>query len=58
MDSNLVANEQYYAIITAVNANGESLYNVTVKFGMYNNNCCTMITVITCGFQVCMTSSQ
>ena len=34
VDSELVDNEQYSAIITDVNANGESLYNVTMEFGI------------------------
>ena len=40
LDSDLVINEQYSAVITALNANGEGNYklNMTVVFGM----CCTL----------------
>ena len=35
VDSDLEVNKQYYVIITALNANGEADYNVTVDFGKY-----------------------
>ena len=39
VDSNLIVNEQYSAIITDIGANGEPLYNLTVEFGLcYHNN--------------------
>ena len=35
VDSNLVANEQYSAIITAINMNGETDSSGTIKFRKY-----------------------
>ena len=44
-----MVNEQYSAVITDVNTNGESLYNVTVEFGMYTAahvNCNCILSII------------
>ena len=35
VDSDLMVNKQYSTIITGINANGESKYNVSVEFGMF-----------------------
>ena len=35
VDSDLVVNEQYTAMITTINTDGERGHNVTVEFGRY-----------------------
>ena len=59
MDIDLVINERYSAVITALNANGEGDYNVTVEFG----KCCNLnklqnITLSLICLQLLMTSRQ
>ena len=39
VDSDLMINKQYSAMIIDVDANGEPLYNVTVEFGMCYHAC-------------------
>ena len=38
VDSNLIVNEQYSAIITDIDANGEPLYCLTIEFGLCYHN--------------------